>query len=208
MEHIVIIGNGISGVTAARHIRKLSEKKITLISAETDHFFSRTALMYVYMGHMRWRDIKPYEDWFWKKNRLELKQGFIEKVDTDSKTLHFKEGETLKYDKLIIATGSKTSFFDWEGQDLKGVTGMVSKQDLETIEKYAPNNKDCPRSVIIGGGLIGVELAEMLRTRDIAVTMLVREKAFWTNSLPASEAEMLSRHIQSHGVDLQHETEL
>jgi len=59
MEHIVIIGNGIAGVTAARHIRKLSDKKITLISAETDHFFSRTALMYVYMGHMRWNSRKP-----------------------------------------------------------------------------------------------------------------------------------------------------
>ena len=44
MEHIVIIGNGISGVTAARHIRKKSDKKITIISAETEHFFSRTAL--------------------------------------------------------------------------------------------------------------------------------------------------------------------
>ena len=48
MEHIVIIGNGISGVTLARHVRKLSDKKITIVSAETDYFFSRTALMYVY----------------------------------------------------------------------------------------------------------------------------------------------------------------
>ncbi len=54
MEHIVIIGNGISGITVARHIRKLSDKKITIISSETDHFFSRTALMYIYMGHMKY----------------------------------------------------------------------------------------------------------------------------------------------------------
>ncbi|MDP4988803.1 MAG: NAD(P)/FAD-dependent oxidoreductase, partial [Polaribacter sp.] len=50
MEHIVIIGNGIAGVTAARHIRKKSDKKITIISGEHPYFFSRTALMYVYMG--------------------------------------------------------------------------------------------------------------------------------------------------------------
>lgn len=208
MEHIVIIGNGISGVTAARHIRKNSDKKITLISSETDHFFSRTALMYVYMGHMRWRDIKPYEDWFWEKNRLELKKAYVEKLDTENKTLHFKDGGSMTYDKLIIATGSTTSFYDWEGQDLKGVLGMVSKQDLEGIEKYAPNKEECPRAVIIGGGLIGVELAEMLRTRNIQVTFLIREKAFWTNALPMGEAEMLSRHIQSHGVELRFETEL
>ena len=89
MEHIVIIGNGISGVTAARHIRKLSDKKITIISAETDYFFSRTALMYVYMGHMKFEHTQPYENWFWKKNSIELKKGvpgpgyYEEKLNTD-----------------------------------------------------------------------------------------------------------------------------
>ena len=208
MEHIVIIGNGIAGITAARHIRKLSDKKITIISAEADHFFSRTALMYIYMGHMRWRDIEPYESWFWEKNRLELKNAYVESINSENQTLHFKEGSSLKYDKLIIACGSTTSYYDWEGQDLKGVVGLVSKKDLEDLEKYAPNNKECPRAVIIGGGLIGVEMAEMLRTRKIEVTMLVREDAFWAGVLPKPEAEMISRHVISHGVDLRHNSEL
>ena len=204
----MIIGNGIAGVTAARHIRKLSNKKITIISAEADHFFSRTALMYVYMGHMRWRDIEPYEPWFWEKNRLELKKEYVENVDTDTKTLHFKGGGTLTYDKLIIASGSVTNTFGWEGLELNGVQGLVAKQDLEKLEKNAPNNKECPRAVIVGGGLIGVEMAEMLRTRDIEVTMLVREDGFWSNVLPKQDAEMISRHIFSHGVDLRHNSEL
>lgn len=208
MEHIVIIGNGIAGITAARHIRKLSDKKISIVSAETDHFFSRTALMYIYMGHMRWRDIEPYEPWFWEKNRLELKKEYVENVDTDTKTLHFKGGGTLTYDKLIIASGSVTNTFGWEGLELNGVQGLVAKQDLEKLEKNAPNNKICPRAVIIGGGLIGVEMAEMLRTRDIEVTMLVREDGFWSNVLPKQDAEMISRHIVSHGVDLRHNSEL
>lgn len=208
MEHIVIIGNGISGITAARHIRKLSNKRITIISAEADHFFSRTALMYVYMGHMRWQDIKPYEDWFWKKNQLNLKKGYVESIDTDNQTLYFKEGDTLTYDKLILATGSITNTFNWEGLNLNGVQGMVTKQDLENLEKNAPNNKVCPQAVIVGGGLIGVEIAEMLKTRDIDVTMLVREPAFWENALPLPNAKMISKHIQSHGVDLRHNTQL
>ena len=81
MEHVVIIGNGIAGVTLARHIRKNSNKRITLISAESEHFFSRTALMYVYMGHMKWNHLKPYEDHFWKKNRIELKKAYVEEVN-------------------------------------------------------------------------------------------------------------------------------
>lgn len=160
------------------------------------------------MGHIRWRDIKPYEPWFWEKNRLELKKAYVETVDTNNKTLHFKGGGTIAYDKLIIATGSVTNTFGWEGLELNGVQGLVSKQDLENLEKNAPNNKDCPRAVIVGGGLIGVEMAEMLRTRNIEVTMLVREDAFWTNVLPKPEAEMISRHIISHGVDLLHNSEL
>lgn len=201
-EHIVIIGNGISGVTAARHIRKLSDKKITIVSAETDYFFSRTALMYVYMGHQTFQHTQPYENWFWKKNRIELKKGYVKTVDTNSKTLHFVEGDSLKYDKLIIATGSKPNKFGWPGQDLDGVMGMYHKQDLENLEKYAPNNKICKRAVIVGGGLIGIELAEMLHSRHIPVTFLVRESSFWNGVLPEGESEMINREILSNGIDL------
>ncbi|MCL6218703.1 NAD(P)/FAD-dependent oxidoreductase [Zunongwangia pacifica] len=205
MEHIVILGNGISGITAARHIRKRSDKKITVISAESDYFFSRTALMYVYMGHMKWDHLKPYEDWFWEKNRIDLKTGWVQQIDFDQKTLHFKNGDNLNYDKLILATGSIPNKFGWQGQNLNGVQGLVSKQDLELLEK---NTKNCKKAVIIGGGLIGVELAEMLLTRNIEVTMLVREKAFWHSVLPLEDAKMISEHIKSHGVELRTETEL
>lgn len=202
MEHIVIIGNGISGVTAARHIRKLSDKKITIVSAETDYFFSRTALMYVYMGHMKFEHTQPYENWFWKKNRINLKKGFVKSIDTKTKTLHFAKGDSLRYDKLIIATGSKPNKFGWPGQDLDGVMGMYHKQDLENLEKYAPNNKVCKRAVIVGGGLIGIELAEMLHSRHIPVTFLVREDSFWDTVLPKGESAMINREIISNGIDL------
>lgn len=201
-EHIVIIGNGISGVTAARHIRKLSDKKITIVSAETEYFFSRTALMYIYLGHMKFEHTQPYENWFWEKNRIDLKKGYVKNIDTDAKTLHFSEGDTLKYDKLIIATGSKPNKFGWPGQDLEGVMGMYHKQDLENLEKHAPNNKVCKRAVIVGGGLIGIELAEMLNSRSIPVTFLVREDSFWNGVLPSGESEMINRHIKNHHIDL------
>ncbi|WP_405329869.1 NAD(P)/FAD-dependent oxidoreductase [Leeuwenhoekiella sp. LLG6367-2.1] len=208
MEHIVIVGNGIAGVTAARHLRKKSDHKITIISAESDYFFSRTALMYVYMGHMRWKDLKPYEDKFWSKNRIELINAYVEKVETANQSLVLADGTSINYDKLILATGSVPAKYGWEGQDLNGVQGLVSKQDLEQLEKTAPNNEICPKAVIVGGGLIGVEMAEMLHTRKIEVTVLVREHAFWSGVLPDGEAGMISRHILSHGIDLRHQEEL
>jgi NAD(P)H-nitrite reductase large subunit len=208
MEHIVIIGNGISGVTLARHIRKLSDKKITIISAETDYFFSRTAIMYVYMGHMKFEHTQPYENWFWKKNRIELLKAYVQEVDTDNKVVQFADGAHLNYDKLIIATGSKPNKFGWPGQDLDGVIGMYHKQDLDRLEVLAPNNKVCNRAVIVGGGLIGIELAEMLNSRKIPVTFLVREDSFWNGVLPEGESQMINNHIKNHHIDLRLSTNL
>ncbi|MFD0863556.1 NAD(P)/FAD-dependent oxidoreductase [Sungkyunkwania multivorans] len=199
MKHIVIIGNGISGITAARHIRKLSDHQITVISAETDYFFSRTALMYVYMGHMKFEHIQPYENWFWEENNIDLRRGYVNEVDTDNKKVILDNYATVHYDKLIIATGSKPNKFGWPGQDLEGVQGLYSAHDLNLLEQ---NTKDIDRAVIVGGGLIGIELAEMLRSRNIPVTFLVRENSFWSGVLPAGESEMINRHIREHHIDL------
>ncbi|MCE7992233.1 MAG: NAD(P)/FAD-dependent oxidoreductase [Roseivirga sp.] len=205
MQHIVIIGNGISGITTARHIRKKSDHRITVISAETDHFFSRTALMYIYMGHMKYEHTKPYEDWFWAKNRIELKRAYVESVDTEARKLQLSGGEQMDYDKLVIATGSKSNKFGWPGQDLKAVQGLYSYQDLESMER---DTQGISRAVVVGGGLIGIEMAEMLLSRNIPVTFLVREDSFWNNVLPKEESEMINRHIREHHVDLRLGTEL
>lgn len=207
MEHVVIIGNGISGVTAARHIRKLSNKRITIVSAETDYFFSRTALMYVYMGHMKFEHTQPYENWFWEKNRIELKKAFVETIDYSSKTLRFSGGDQMTYDKLIVAVGSKPNKFGWPGQDLKGVQGLYSKQDLDLMEENTSEHK-VERAVIVGGGLIGVEMAEMLHTRNIPVSFFVREDKFWGNVLPEGEGGVVERHLSKNHIDLRFNTEL
>jgi len=205
MEHIVIIGNGISGITAARHIRKLSNKRITVISSESDFFFSRTALMYVYMGHMKFEHIQPYENWFWKKNNINLVRGFVSHVGVKNKQLTIDKIHKINYDKLIIATGSKPNKFGWLGQDLDGVTGMYHKQDLENLEKHSNR---CESAVIVGGGLIGIELAEMLLSRGKKVTFLVREDSFWNGVLPKEESEMINRHIREHHINLRLATNL
>lgn len=205
MKHIVIIGNGISGITAARNIRKRSNHKITIISGESDYFFSRTALMYVYMGHLKFDHTKPYEDSFWKKNKIDLVFDWVERVNSTTKSLTLRTKGTLSYDILIIASGAKPNKFGWPGQDLNGVQGLYHKQDLELMEQ---NTKGIQHAVLVGGGLIGVEMAEMLLSRNISVTFLVRENAFWNNVLPLPEANLISRHIRSHHVDLRFDSEL
>jgi NAD(P)H-nitrite reductase large subunit len=205
MNHIVIIGNGISGITAARHIRKRSSHRISVISSETQYFYSRTALMYIYMGHLKYEHTKPFEDFFWKKNKIDLVFDHVEKVETHSKSLALKSGNTIDYDTLIIATGSTSNTFGWPGQDFKGVQGLYGYSDLQLMEKAT---KGINHAVIVGGGLIGIEMTEMLLSRNISVTLLAREPEFWSIVLPLQEANLISRHIRSHHVELKLETEL
>ena len=203
--HLVIIGNGVAGITTARHVRKRSNARITVISGESDYHFSRPALMYIYMGHMTFNHTKPYEDWFWHKNRIDLIRGWVTKIDTEHKRVYLEDGRMIHYDKLVIATGSKPNKFGWPGENLPGVQGFYSLQDLENLEKLTPRIR---HAVIVGGGLIGIELAEMLLSRKIPVTFLVRETYFYDIILPREEAKLISRHIIEHGIDLRLRTEL
>lgn len=203
--HIVILGNGIAGITAARFIRKWSAHQITVISGEADYFFSRTALMYIYMGHMRLKDTQPYEPSFWDKNRIRLLRAWVRQLDTASKALVLEDGQHIAYDKLILATGSRSNKFGWPGQDLGRVGGLYHLQDLEAMETATPHIQ---RAVVVGGGLIGIEMAEMFHSRHIPVTFLVREKSYWDFVLPPEESDMVNRHIREHGIDLRLDTEL
>lgn len=204
-QHLVIIGNGIAGITTARYVRKRSDMRITVISDESKHLYSRPALMYIFMGHMRFQDTKLYEDWFWEKNHIELIHARVTAVDTERKELSLNTGGSVSYDKLVIATGSKSNKFGWPGQDLPGVQGLYSLQDLEALER---NVVGARHAVIVGGGLIGVELAEMLLSRKIPVTFLIREEWYWDNVLPLEEARIVTHHIEEHGVTVLRSTEL
>lgn len=204
--NIIIIGNGITGITCARQIRKQnSAATITVISKESEYFYSRTALMYIYMGHMKFENTKPYEDWFWKKNRINLIKATVKELDAQNQTITLDDTRILSYDKLVLASGSIPDKLGWPGEHLKGVQGLYSIQDLEEMEL---NTKNITSAVVVGGGLIGIEMAEMLHSRNISVNMLIREKAYWLNVLPLEEAQLIGRHLKEHGINLLFNTEL
>ena len=203
---IAIIGNGITGVSAALRIRELKpDWDIVIISGESDFHYSRPALMYIYMGHMSYRDTKPYEDRFWREKRIETLRGWVTEIDAKNSRLLMHKKDPVSYDKLLLAVGSKPNKFGWPGQDLKGVQGLYDLMDLRELYE---NSKGLRRAVITGGGLIGIELAEMLHSRGVHVTFLVRERSYWNRVLPTEESAMVNRVIEKEGVELQLETEL
>ncbi len=203
---VVIIGNGAAGVSVALRLRQNDPKcKITMISGESKFHYSRPALMYIYMGHMRYADTKPHEDRVWPEQRIDVVRDWVVDINVDSQELSLHKSGTLNYDRLVIATGSKPNKFGWPGQDLLGVQGLWGLYDLKQLKETSERTKT---AVIVGGGLIGIEMAEMLHSQGLQVIFLVREESFWNIVLPAEESMLVNDVIRAEGIELRLQTEM
>lgn len=136
---VVIIGNGVAGIEAALAVREREPTwKVTIISEESDHFFSRTALMWVACGQMAHRDIEPTE------RDLYDRMGFVRiraramGIDAAAKQVELGgDLAPIPYDKLLLACGSKPRAPAWPGGELSGVGAFVTHQDLAWLQHEA-----------------------------------------------------------------------
>ncbi len=198
----VIIGNGVAGTTAAFTIRERERRAwITLISDESDYFISRTALMYAFMDRLERRDLEPVERKVWDRQNIECVRGRVTGIDSAGHKLTMRSGAVIPYDRLLIACGSLPNRPAWDGlaevQD--GLVNFVTLGDLDRCERLTKTGQ---KAVVVGGGLIGVELVECLRHHGMQVTFLVREPWYWPAALGKPEGLMISEHIRKHGVDV------
>lgn len=208
--HYVIVGNGVAGTRAALTIRRRHGPKharITLISDESPYFFSRTALMYAYMNRLSRRDLEPHERQVYERQKIRRLQARVVDLDASSRTLSLDDGSTLDYDRCLLAVGAAPRMVDFGGLDdvQEGLVHFVSLQDLDHCERLTWSTS---QAVVVGGGLIGVELVESFLHHGLDVTFLVREPYYWPAAFAEEEGQMITEHIRSHGVDLRHEEEL
>jgi NADPH-dependent 2,4-dienoyl-CoA reductase/sulfur reductase-like enzyme len=198
--HYVILGNGVAGMEAALLIRRReASARITVISEEHDHFFSRPALMYVFCGQLTLQGTEPYDRGLYQRLGLERRRQRVSSLDPGRKELVFAEGGRLGYDRLLVAAGSKARPAPWPGSAGPGMHGFVTLRDLEGLDRDA---RPGLRAAVVGGGLIGVEVAEILMKRGLAVTFIVRESWYFPLALDRSEAELVAEHMRGHGCDV------
>ena len=198
--HYVILGNGVAGMEAALALRaRDAEARVTIVSAEYDHFFSRPALMYVFAGQTSLRDTEPYDRGLYERLRFERTSGRVTVVDGPGHALVFEDGARLAYDRLLLAVGSRGRKAPWPGAEGRGLHYFVTLQDLEALDREA---KKGMRAAVLGGGLIGVEVAEVLHDRGLRVSFIVREAWYFPAALDRNEAALVAEHLRGHGVDV------
>ncbi len=198
--HYAILGNGVAGIEAALALRSRDEDaRITLVSDEHDHFFSRPALMYVFAGQTSLRDTEPYDRGLYERMRFERVSRRVASLDASAHALVFEHGSRLSYDRLLLAVGSKGRPAPWAGAQGPGLHAFVTLRDLESLDREA---RPGMRAAVVGGGLIGVEVAEVLHDRGLHVSFVIREGWYFPVALDRNEATLVAEHLRGHGVDV------
>ena len=162
MANYLIIGNGVSGTTAAENIRKQDKKgNITIVTEEDLPFYWRIQLNEYISGETTEEQLlAKKEDWYRDQNiSLKLKTRIVG-ADAQKKVVVTKEEGELAYDRLLVATGSHSFIPPIKGSEKEGVFALRDVKDARDISAYAKNIEDV---ILIGGGLLGLEAGNALR---------------------------------------------
>ncbi len=204
MRH-VIIGAGPAGVTAAENLRKLEpESSITIIGDEKEAPYSRMALPYLLHGrieekgtHLR-TSAEHYRDL-----DIELIQAKVDKVEPDNNELTLDNGETLSYDQLLIATGSRPYRLDALDIGSSRVHACWTLEDGRNIAELANEGDEV---LLVGAGFVACIIMSALASRGAKITCIVRGKRMVGSMMNPAAATMVKRWCEKEGIRVLTET--
>ena len=184
----VIIGNGTAGISAAEKIRKSDEKaNITIVSDEKHLTYYRIKLSEALGREFSDKELFVKDQEWHDNNNINLSlDSKVEKIDIEKKQLEIKNGENIKYDKLLIAVGSRSFIPPIKGNEKKGVFALRSLDDLKEIKDYF---KNCEKITVLGGGLLGLEAAWAIKKLGKHVDVV----EFFPHLLPRQLDEKISK---------------
>ena len=205
---ILVIGGVAAGTKTAAKLKRLDRSaQITLISKDTQISYAGCGLPY-YVGGL----IEQPEDLVvntpQKYAALTGVEVFVQKeavrLDAQNKAVHVKDTvtgqeEVFSYDRLVIATGASPAVPPVAGMDLNGVFTIRTPQDAVSVRAYAKEHA-VKKAVVIGAGFIGLEMAENLKQRGIAVTVIDFADQILPNILDAEMAEFGRKHLLKQGI--------
>ncbi|HEY5320807.1 MAG TPA: FAD/NAD(P)-binding oxidoreductase [Galbitalea sp.] len=208
-ERIVIVGASLAGAKAAVALRSEGfTGSITLVGAEKHHPYERPPLSKDYLQGKAERSsvfVKP-DEWY-TENNVDLRLGTrATGVDATAQTVTLDSGDTLPYDKLLLATGSSPRKLRIPGSDLDGVHYLRTLNNSETLRgELAGGGK---KLVLIGSGWIGMELAASAKTLGNDVVILERDPVPLAVALGSELGQLFADMHAQNGVDIRPSVEV
>ncbi|MFQ5808853.1 MAG: NAD(P)/FAD-dependent oxidoreductase [Armatimonadota bacterium] len=200
MTNYVIIGNSMAANAAAARIHSLdAESPITLISDEPDLFYSRCGLMYYVMDHCWKRDLYIADREHYRRLNATLVHDKVTGVNAEAHELQLESGGTMAYDKLLIASGTTPYKLGAGNEDADGIQDFFTLADADKMLAAAQRAR---RAVVVGGGLIGAEAAEVLHTLKIPTDFLIREDYFFPILCSEAQGRIIERRFEHHGISM------
>jgi NAD(P)H-nitrite reductase large subunit len=199
MTKYVIIGGSAGGIGAVEAIREVDPVgTLTLISEETVPQYSRPMIS-EYVSREATLDTMKYRgDQFWKNNNVQaLTERTAIKIDFTKKQVELDDGDTIDYEKLLIATGGKPFVPRMEGEEKDGVFTFTELSSAKGIDAKLEQSKS---AVVIGGGLIGVSASEALVKRGIKVTLVELKENILNLILDKTASEIAEKVLTETGV--------
>ena len=206
-QKIVVIGAGAGAFGFVRSYRALnSDDEIEIFSKEDFPFYNRVLLPDYISGVMYWENLVKMSDEEEFDYNIRLHRGLsIESIDRDRKTVTDNNGRAHHYDVLIVATGSRAAMLK-DVPSMKGIFTMRSRTDADRFKSHIANEKG--KVIIVGGGLLGIELASSLREAAVDVTIVQRISRLMDRQLDPLGSQLLHEELSDRGVEIYYNDEI
>jgi nitrite reductase (NADH) large subunit len=199
MKRLVVVGNGMAGVACVEHILKHQpDFDITIFGDETHVNYNRIMLSLVLAGEKSADEIVLNDaDWY-KSHNIRTRLGAkITNIDREARMVVDELGESTPYDKLILATGSSAFIPPIPGVEKENVHVFRTLDDTRALMSKARKGL---KTVVVGGGLLGLEAARGLQVRGCDVTVIHLMDSLMERQLDATGGEYLKRRIEGLGI--------
>ncbi len=203
----VIVGNGVAGTKAAEVVRKREPAaEIVLLTAEEVPFYRRPALVDHLAGRVSRDALWGRPERFYEDHRIELRLGVeANGLDARAHTLATSSGETLDYDRLLLAVGVAPERGRIPGDTLAGVVAFQRLEELNAVREHAESART---AAVIGEGVIGLEMARAFRELGLPVQYLIAGPRFWADLLSPEASALIEQRLASHGVEVHPQAEV
>ncbi|MFP8890005.1 NAD(P)/FAD-dependent oxidoreductase [Natrialbaceae archaeon A-CW2] len=200
MTEYVIIGDGISGSSAAETLREEDpESSITVITDEGEPLYNRILIKEHAKGKLPEAPISIHDEEWYEERDIELSLNtHVVTVDTDEHIVRTHEKDDIPYDKLLIATGGTPTQLPVENSDAEGIHHFWTFQDARKIRESAEAADD---AVIVGAGLLGIDFAAVCGSQDVDGKYIMRGDRWWRYALSADGAEIMHEGMRDVGVE-------